>query len=82
MLPNLKAGMICGWVSRRKRPSWDEVRAEKLQEVSMFLPNDQSMDDWFAAIRYWVRQYEESDRSFFARSKTVTIFTMSAAMEQ
>jgi len=47
MLPNLKAEVIVG-VPKGATP-WAAIRAEKLQ-VSMFLPNEQPMEQWFADV--------------------------------
>jgi len=49
MLPNLKAGAIVGVFKTKGATAWAAVRAEKLQ-VSMFLPNDQPMEEWFATV--------------------------------
>ena len=48
-LPNLKAGVIVGVFKTKEATPWAAVRAEKLQ-VSMFLPNDQPMEEWFATV--------------------------------
>ena len=41
--------MIAGVFKIKGATPWAATRAEKLQ-VSIFLPNHQSMDEWFAAI--------------------------------
>ena len=48
-LPILKAGVIAGVYKTKGATFWAAVRAEKLQ-VSMFLPNHQPMDEWFATV--------------------------------
>ena len=49
VLPTLKQGVIAG-VFKIKHPSpWAITKAEKLQ-VSVFLPNELSMDDWYAGV--------------------------------
>ena len=71
-LPTLKEGVIAGVFKTEGATSWAPTRAEKLQ-VSMFLPDYQSMDEWLATVhawltycvaRYvydWLRQHEEGD---------------------
>ena len=49
MLPNLKAGVIVGVFKTKGATAWAAVRAEKLQ-VSMFLPNEQPMEEWFTTV--------------------------------
>ena len=47
-LPTLKQGVIAG-VFRQKGAPWGITRAEKLQ-LSVFLPNDLSLEDWYAGV--------------------------------
>eukprot|EP00434_Breviolum_minutum_P046033 symbB.v1.2.041424.t1/scaffold8185.1/size7395/1 len=47
-LPTLKQGVIAG-VLRQKGGFWGITRAEKLQ-LSVFLPNDLSLEDWYAGV--------------------------------
>ena len=44
-LPTLKQGVIAGVFTIKGASSWAITRAEKLQ-VSVFLPNDLSLDEW------------------------------------
>ena len=48
-LPTLKEGVIAGVFKTKAPTPWAATRAEKLQ-VSMFLPNHQPMDEWFATV--------------------------------
>ena len=50
MLPNLKAGVIVGVFKTKGATPWTAAPAAKLQ-VSMFLPNDQPIEEWFATVR-------------------------------
>ena len=48
-LPTLKQGVIAGVFKIKGASPWAITRAEKLQ-VSVFLPNELSMDDWYAGV--------------------------------
>ena len=48
-LPTLKQGVIAGVFKIKGASPWAITRAEKLQ-VSVFLPNDLSLDDWYAGV--------------------------------
>ena len=48
-LPTLKQGVITGVFKMKGASPWAITRAEKLQ-VSVFLPNDLSLDDWYAGV--------------------------------
>ena len=48
VFPTLKQGVIAGVFKIKGASPWAITRAEKLQ-VSLFLPNKQSMDDWYTA---------------------------------
>ena len=45
MFPTLKQGVIAGVFKIKGASSWAIIRAGKIQ-VSVFLPNEHSMDDW------------------------------------
>ena len=45
----LKQGVIAGVFKIKGASPWARTRAEKLQ-VSVFLPNDLSLDDWYAGL--------------------------------
>ena len=49
VLPTLKQGVIAGVFRIKGASPWAITRAEKLQ-VSVFLPNEQSMDDWYSGV--------------------------------
>ena len=49
VFPTLKQGVIAGVFKIKGASPWAITRAEKIQ-VSLFLPNEQSMDDWYAAV--------------------------------
>ena len=46
-LPTLRDGVIAGVFRNKGAAPWGITRAEKLQ-LSVFLPNDLSLDDWYA----------------------------------
>ena len=48
-LPTLKQGVITGVFKIKGASPWAITRAEKLQ-VSVFLPDDLSLDDWYAGV--------------------------------
>ena len=48
-LPTLKQGVIAGVFKNKGAAPWAITRAEKLQ-LSVFLPNDLSLDDWYAGV--------------------------------
>ena len=48
-LPTLKQGVIAGVFKIKGASPWAITRAEKLQ-VSVFLLNDLSLDDWYAGV--------------------------------
>ena len=48
-LPTLKQGVITGVFKIKGASPWAITRAEKLQ-VSVFLPNDLSLDEWYAGV--------------------------------
>ena len=48
-LPRLKQGVIAGVFKNKGAAPWAITRAEKLQ-LSAFLPNDLSLDAWYAGI--------------------------------
>ena len=48
-LPTLKQGVIAGVSSQKGGAAWGITRAEKLQ-LSVFLPNDLSLEDWYAGV--------------------------------
>ena len=48
-LPTLKQGVITRVFKIKGASPWAITRAEKLQ-VSVFLPNDLSLDDWYAGV--------------------------------
>ena len=48
-LPTLKQGVIAGVFKNKGAAPWAITKAEKLQ-LSVFLPNDLSMDDWYAGV--------------------------------
>ena len=48
-LPTLRHGVIAGVFRNKGAVSWGITRAEKLQ-LSVFLPNDLSLDDWYAGV--------------------------------
>ena len=48
-LPTLKQGVIAGVFKNKGAAPWAITRAEKLQ-LSDFLPNDLSLDDWYAGV--------------------------------
>ena len=48
-LPTLKQGIITGVFKIKGASPWAITRAEKLQ-VSVFLPNDLSLDEWYAGV--------------------------------
>ena len=48
-LPTLKQGVIAGVFKNKGAAPWAITRAEKLQ-LSVFLPNDLSMDEWYAGV--------------------------------
>ena len=48
-LPTLRHGVIAGVFRNKGAAPWGITRAEKLQ-VSVFLPNDLSLDDWYAGV--------------------------------
>ena len=49
VFPTLKQGVIAGVFRIKGASPWAITRAEKLQ-VSVFLPNEQSMDDWYSGV--------------------------------
>ena len=49
MFPTLKQGVIAGVFKIKGASSWAIIRAGKIQ-VSVFLPNEHSMDDWYTAV--------------------------------
>ena len=49
MLPTLKQGVIAGVFRQKGAAPWGITRAEKLQ-LSVFLPNDLSLEDWYAGV--------------------------------
>ena len=48
-LPTLKQGVIVGVFRQKGAAPWGITRAEKLQ-LSVFLPNDLSLEDWYAGV--------------------------------
>ena len=48
-LPTLRRGVISGVYRHKGAAPWTSTRAEKLQ-LSVFLPNDLSLDDWYAGV--------------------------------
>eukprot|EP00434_Breviolum_minutum_P029069 symbB.v1.2.025714.t1/scaffold2509.1/size77380/1 len=48
-LPTLKRGVIAGVFRQKGAAPWGITRAEKLQ-LSVFLPNDLSLEDWYAGV--------------------------------
>ena len=48
-LPTLKQGVITGVFKIKGASPWAITRAEKLQ-LSLFLPNDLSLDEWYAGV--------------------------------
>ena len=48
-LPTLKQGVITGVFKIKGASPWAITRAEKLQ-LSVFLPNDLSLDEWYAGV--------------------------------
>ena len=48
-LPTLKHGVIAGVFRQKGAAPWGITRAEKLQ-LSVFLPNDLSLEDWYAGV--------------------------------
>ena len=48
-LPTLKQGVIAGVFKIKGASPWAITRAEKLQ-LSVFLPNDLSLDEWYAGV--------------------------------
>jgi len=48
-LPTLRQGVIAGVYRNKGAAPWAITRAEKLQ-LSVFLPNDLSLDDWYAGV--------------------------------
>ena len=48
-LPTLKQGVIIGVFKIKGASPWAITRAEKSQ-VSVFLPNDLSLDEWYAGV--------------------------------
>ena len=48
-LPILRQGVIAGVFKNKGAAPWAITRAEKLQ-LSVFLPNDLSLDDWYARV--------------------------------
>ena len=48
-LPTLRHGVIAGVFRNKGAAPWGITRAEKLQ-MSVFLPNDLSLDDWHAGV--------------------------------
>ena len=49
MFPTLKQGVTAGVFKIKGASPWAITRAEKTQ-VSVFLPNEQSVDDWYTAV--------------------------------
>ena len=49
MLPTLKQGVIAGVFRQKGAAPWGIIRAEKLQ-LSVFLPNDLSLEEWYAGV--------------------------------
>ena len=49
VFPTLKQGVIAGVFKIKGASPWAITRAEKIQ-VSVFLSNEQSMDDWYTAV--------------------------------
>ena len=49
VFPTLKQGVIAGVFKIKGASPWAITRAEKLQ-VSVFLPNEHSMDDWYSGV--------------------------------
>ena len=49
VFPTLRQGVIAGVFRNKGAAPWAITRAEKLQ-LSVFLPNDLSMDDWYAGV--------------------------------
>ena len=50
-LPTLRHGVIAGVFRNKGAAPWGITRAEKLQ-LSVFLPNELSLDDWYAGVYY------------------------------
>ena len=48
-LPTLKQGVIAGVFRQKGAAPWGITRAEKLQ-LSVLLPNDLSLEDWYAGV--------------------------------
>ena len=48
-LPTLRHGVVAGVFRNKGAAPWGITRAEKLQ-LSVFLPNDLSLDDWYAEV--------------------------------
>ena len=48
-LPTVRHGVIAGVFRNKGAAPWGITRAEKLQ-LSVFLPNDLSLDDWYAGV--------------------------------
>ena len=48
-LPTLRHGVIAGVFRNKGAAPWGITRVEKLQ-LSVFLPNDLSLDDWYAGV--------------------------------
>ena len=48
-LPTLKQGVIAGVFRQKGAAPWGITNAEKLQ-LSVFLPNELSLEDWYAGV--------------------------------
>ena len=66
-LPTLKQGVITGMFKIKGASPWAITRAEKLQ-VSVFLPNDLSLDDWYAGVYALPTVWPDSDVSMMGAS--------------
>ena len=58
-LPTLKHGVIAGVFRQKGADFWGITRAEKLQ-LSVFLPNDLSLEDWYAGVYALPRVWPEA----------------------
>ena len=59
MLPTLKQGVIAGVFRQKGAAPWGITRAEKLQ-LSVFLPNDLSLEEWYAGSMAYQRSGRRS----------------------
>ena len=64
-LPTLRHGVIAGVFRNKGAAPWGITRAEKLQQ-SVFLPNDLSLDDWYAGV--YALPTEREERLFTNKS--------------